>query len=411
PRHGGGRQRADLLPHQGGAGIGAVAAVGHPRRLRPGPRVHRRRQPHHTDRRCDSLRHRLRAGAGLCRGAHHWHSDVHVHRVDRNPRPGQSVLRWSRHQETVDLGETTMKVINYMKWRHLAAVISVLLVVASLGSLATKGMVFGLDFTGGTQIEVGFEKNAEVGKVRVRLVGAGFDTPVVVHFGSERDVLIKFQAEPDKDTEQRIVSALSAEGEHVELRRIEFVGPQVGEELRDDGGLGILVALGLVMLYVSMRFQYKFAIGAVVGLIHDVIIILGVFAWLELEFDLTVLAALLAVIGYSLNDTIIVYDRIRENFRLIRDADSIQVINESLTQVLLRTVYTSLTTLLVLFALFYFGGELIHNFALALIIGVVIGTSSSIYVAANIILWLKISREDLMQKVKVEGVDEFDGLP
>lgn len=304
-----------------------------------------------------------------------------------------------------------MKVINYMKWRHLAAVISVLLVVVSLGSLATKGIVFGLDFTGGTQIEVGFEDNADLGKVRGQLVGAGFDNPVVVHFGSERDVLIKFQAEPDKDTEQRIVSALSEEGEPVELRRIEFVGPQVGEELRDDGGMGLLVALGLVMLYVSVRFQYKFAIGAVVGLIHDVIIILGVFSWLGLEFDLTVLAALLAVIGYSLNDTIIVYDRIRENFRLIRDADPIQVINESLTQVLLRTVYTSLTTLLVLFALFYFGGELIHNFALALIIGVVIGTSSSIYVAANIILWLKISREDLMQKVKVEGVDEFDGLP
>lgn len=304
-----------------------------------------------------------------------------------------------------------MKVINYMKWRHLAAVISVLLVVVSLGSLATKGIVFGLDFTGGTQIEVGFEDNADLGKVRGQLVGAGFDNPVVVHFGSERDVLIKFQAEPDKDTEQRIVSALSADGEPVELRRVEFVGPQVGEELRDDGGMGLLVALGLVMLYVSVRFQYKFAIGAVVGLVHDVIIILGIFSWLGLEFDLTVLAALLAVIGYSLNDTIIVYDRIRENFRLIRDAAPIQVINESLTQVLLRTVYTSLTTLLVLFALFYFGGELIHNFALALIIGVVIGTSSSIYVAANIILWLKISREDLMQKVKVEGVDEFDGLP
>jgi preprotein translocase subunit SecF len=304
-----------------------------------------------------------------------------------------------------------MKVINYMKWRHLAAVISVLLVVVSLGSLATKGVVFGLDFTGGTQIEVGFEDNADLGKVRGQLVGAGFDNPVVVHFGSERDVLIKFQAEPDKDTEQRIVSALSADGEPVELRRVEFVGPQVGEELRDDGGMGLLVALGLVMLYVSVRFQYKFAIGAVVGLVHDVIIILGIFSWLGLEFDLTVLAALLAVIGYSLNDTIIVYDRIRENFRLIRDAAPVQVINESLTQVLLRTVYTSLTTLLVLFALFYFGGELIHNFALALIIGVLIGTSSSIYVAANIILWLKISREDLMQKVKAEGVDEFDGLP
>lgn len=304
-----------------------------------------------------------------------------------------------------------MKIINYMKWRKLAALISVLLVVASLGSLVTKGIVFGLDFTGGTQIEVGFEGSADLGKVRGQLIEVGFENPVVVHFGSERDVLIKFQAEPDKDTEQRIVSALSGPGETVELRRVEFVGPQVGEELRDDGGMGLLVALGLVMLYVSVRFQYKFAIGAVVGLVHDVIIILGIFSWLGLEFDLTVLAALLAVIGYSLNDTIIVYDRIRENFRLIRDADAIQVINESLTQVLVRTVYTSLTTLLVLFALFYFGGELIHNFALALIIGVVIGTTSSIYVAANIILGLKISREDLMQKVRVEGADEFDGLP
>src|SRR5690606_40522119 len=163
------------------------------------------------DRRCDSLRHRLRAGAGLCRGAHHWHSDVHVHRVDRNPRPGQSVLRWSRHRETVDLGETTMKVINYMKWRHLAAVISVLLVVVSLGSLATKGIVFGLDFTGGTQIEVGFEDNADLGKVRGQLVGAGFDNPVVVHFGSERDVLIKFQAEPDKRSEEHTSELQSRE--------------------------------------------------------------------------------------------------------------------------------------------------------------------------------------------------------
>lgn len=306
---------------------------------------------------------------------------------------------------------TTLKVINYMKWRRLAAVISILLVLGSIGSLMTKGLVLGLDFTGGTQIEVGFDSDADLSKVRRQLVAAGFESPVVVHFGSQRDVLVKFQAAPDVGIEQRIVAALSADGDQVDLRRVEFVGPQVGEELRDDGGMGILVALGLVMLYVSMRFQYKFAIGAVVGLVHDVIIVVGIFSVLGLEVDLTVLAAVLAVIGYSLNDTIIVYDRIRENFRLIREDDPVQIINESLTQVLLRTIYTSLTTLLVLFALFYFGGELIHNFALALIIGVVIGTTSSIYVAANIILGLNISREDLMQKVKVEGVEEYDGLP
>jgi preprotein translocase subunit SecF len=306
---------------------------------------------------------------------------------------------------------STFKVINYMKWRQLAAILSILLVLGSIGSLLTKGLVLGLDFTGGTQIEVGFEGDADLGKVRNQLVAAGFESPVVVHFGSQRDVLVKFQAQPEAGIEQRIISALSAEGETVDLRRVEFVGPQVGEDLRDDGGLGILVALGLVMLYVSMRFQYKFALGAVVGLIHDVIIVVGIFSVLELEVDLTVLATVLAVIGYSLNDTIIIYDRIRENFRLVRDAGPIEIINESLTQVLVRTIYTSLTTLFVLLPLFYFGGELIHNFALALIIGIVVGTSSSIYVAVNMILWMKICREDLMQKVVVEGVDQHDGLP
>lgn len=306
---------------------------------------------------------------------------------------------------------TTSNVINYMKWRRLAAIVSLLLVLISIASLSTKGLVLGLDFTGGTQIEVGFEQDADLEKIRTQLVGAGFEGPVVVHFGSRRDVLVKFQAPPDAAIEERIVAALSVDGDPVELRRVEFVGPQVGEELRDDGGLGILVALGLVMLYVSVRFQYKFAVGAVVALVHDVIIVLGVFSVLGLEADLTVLAAVLAVIGYSLNDTIIVYDRVRENFRLVREADPLQIINESLTQVMLRTVYTSVTTLLVLIALYFFGGDLIQGFALALIIGVVVGTSSSIYVAANIILWLKISRADLMQKVKEEGVDEFDGLP
>ena len=301
-------------------------------------------------------------------------------------------------------------VINYMKWRKLAAFVSLCLLVGSIASLATKGLVLGLDFTGGTQIEVGYERSADLEVVRSQLAGAGIENPVVVHFGSEKDVLIKFKSESIKDIGEVVLQALSSNGENVELRRSEFVGPQVGEELRDEGGLGVLLALIVVMLYVSIRFQYKFAIGAVAALIHDVLITVGVFAFLQVEFDLTVLAAVLAVIGYSLNDTIIVYDRIRENFRLIRDTESVDIINESLTQVLLRTIYTSLTTLLVLTALFLFGGELIHSFALALVVGVFIGTLSSIYVAANMILAMKISREDLIRSVK-EGEDEFEGLP
>ncbi|MCK9564162.1 MAG: protein translocase subunit SecF, partial [Bacteroidales bacterium] len=272
---------------------------------------------------------------------------------------------------------TTVRIINYMKWRHVATAIVVALVLGSLASLAAKGIVFGLDFTGGTQVEVGFEQPVDPGVVRSQLTEAGFENPVVVRFGSERDLLIKFQAEPDKDAEQRITTALSADGARVDFRRMEFVGPQVGQELRDDGVLGILVAFGLIMLYVAVRFQYKFAIGAVLGQVVDMIVVIGFFSFFELEFDLTVLAALLAVIGYSLNDTIIVYDRIRENFRLVRDATPMEVINESLTQVLLRTIYTSFSTLLVLLALFYFGGELIHNFALTLIVGVIWGTVTS----------------------------------
>lgn len=303
-----------------------------------------------------------------------------------------------------------MKVINYMKWRKIAAFISIALVVGSIVSLATKGLVLGLDFTGGNQIEVAYEQDADLEAIRTELTNAGFDNPVVVYFGSEKDVLIKFKAESQKGIEEKVLTALSANGDEVDLRRLEYVGPQVGEELRDEGGLGILLSLIVVALYVSVRFQYKFAVGAVAALIHDVIITLGVFSFFRLDFDLTVLAAVLAVIGYSLNDTIIVYDRIRENFRLIRDTPPVDIINESLTQVLIRTIYTSLTTLLVLFALFFYGGELIHNFSLALIIGVFIGTSSSIYVAANMILAFNISRDDLVRSVK-EGEDEFEGLP
>lgn len=303
-----------------------------------------------------------------------------------------------------------MKVINYMKIRKLAALVSILLVAGSIFSLATKGLVLGLDFTGGTQIEVGYQNDADLEAIRGQLTSSGFENPVVVFFGSEKDVLIKFKSDSNDGVEDKVVSALTENGADVEVRRVEFVGPQVGEELRDEGGLGVLMALIMVMIYVSVRFQYKFALGAVAALAHDVIITLGVFSFFQLDFDLTVLAAVLAVIGYSLNDTIIVYDRIRENFRIIRDTDPVDIINESLTQVLLRTIYTSVTTLLVLLALFFLGGELIHNFAVALVVGVFIGTTSSIYVAANMILALKINREDLFAPVK-EGEDEYEGLP
>jgi preprotein translocase subunit SecF len=304
-----------------------------------------------------------------------------------------------------------MNTINYMKWRKLFAVLSVVLVLASLVSLATRGLSLGLDFTGGTQIEVGYARDAELAEVRRQLDAAGFENPVVVHFGSPRDVLIKFQGEAREGMESEVLSALSAGGREVTVRRVEFVGPQVGEELRDDGGLAILAALAVVMLYVSIRFQYKFAIGAVTALLHDVIITVGLFSFFHWDFDLTVLAAVLAVIGYSLNDTIIVYDRIRENFRLTRIEDPVEIINESLTQVLVRTLYTSGTTLLVLLALFFLGGELIHNFATALIIGVLVGTFSSIYVAANLILALRIDRDDLVPAQVVEKPEDVDGMP
>jgi len=300
-------------------------------------------------------------------------------------------------------------IYDFMGRRRLAAIASVVLLIVAIGSLATKGLVLGLDFTGGTQIEVGYQQAAELKQVRSALEQGGFKNPVVVHFGTASDVLIRLQGQPEAGLSDQVMTVLRVENPAVELRRIEFVGPQIGEELRDDGGLGMLAALAVVMLYVAIRFQYKFSIAAVCALIHDVIITLGFFSLFNVEFDLTVLAAVLAVIGYSLNDTIVVSDRIRENFRLLRVADANEVINESLTQTLGRTIITSLTTLLVLLALFFIGGELIHNFSIALIVGVFVGTYSSIYVAANILLAMDISREDLMPTEK-EGV-EFDGLP
>ena len=300
-----------------------------------------------------------------------------------------------------------LKVYDFMGIRKYAVIFSVVMLLVSSVSLYTQGLVLGLDFSGGTQIEVGYDKPADVGALRKTLVEAGFDNPVVVHFGSETDVLIRMQGEPDQTLSDRVYRVLQANGDKIELRRVDFVGPQIGEELRDDGGLGMLTALAIVMLYVAIRFQLKFSIGAVLALGHDVIITLGIFSLARLEFDLTVLAAILAVVGYSLNDTIVVSDRIRENFRKIRKATPVEVINESLSQTLWRTINTSITTMLVLLALFFIGGELIHNFAIALMIGVGIGTYSSIYVAATLMLALNVDREDLLEAVEGELVDDL----
>jgi preprotein translocase subunit SecF len=302
---------------------------------------------------------------------------------------------------------TQAKIYNFMGLRKYAVVFSSLLLAVSVWSLYSQGLVLGLDFSGGTQIEVGYEQPADVSALRQQLATAGFENPVVVHFGSETDVLIRLQGEPDQALSEKVLAVLESSGDQLELRRVDFVGPQIGDELREDGGLGMLTALAVVMLYVAIRFQLKFAIGAVLALVHDVIITLGIFSLARLEFDLTVLAAVLAVVGYSLNDTIVVSDRIRENFRKIRQASPVEVINESLSQTLWRTINTSVTTMLVLSALFFIGGELIHNFAIALMIGVGIGTYSSMYVAASIMLTLKLDREDLLEHVEGELVDDL----
>lgn len=299
------------------------------------------------------------------------------------------------------------KVYNFMGLRKYALAFSIFLLLSSLISLSIQGLQLGLDFTGGTQVEVGYQVPAEVEKLRGQLESNGFEKPIVVHFGSDRDVLIRLQGKPEQGLSDQVYKALQSHGETVELRRVDYVGPQIGEELREDGGLGMLAALIMVMLYIAMRFQLKFSIGAVLALAHDVIITLGFFSVTQLEFDLTVLAALLAVIGYSLNDTIVVSDRIRENFRKIRDTAAAEIINESLSQTLWRTLNTSFTTMLVLISLFFLGGELIHNFAIALMVGVTIGTYSSIYVAATVMLAMNIDREDLLVPEKGELVDDL----
>ena len=304
-----------------------------------------------------------------------------------------------------------MKVINFMGLRKVAATFSITLVLASLVSLFVQQLNWGLDFTGGTLLEVYYSETADLTGIRNTLATEGYKGATVVSFGTDRDVLIRLpHGYSDQEGAQLLEKLQATFDGTVELRRIEFVGPQVGDELREQGGLAMLLALGLVMLYISFRFQFKFAVGAVVALIHDVIITLGFFSFTRMEFDLTVLAALMAVIGYSINDTIVVFDRIRENFRKVRRTEPVELVNISLTETLDRTMFTSLTTLLVLVSLAIFGGEMINGFAVALIVGITIGTYSSIYVASNILLLLNVSKEDLMIPVK-EGGEQEDLAP
>ena len=287
-------------------------------------------------------------------------------------------------------------------------VFSALLLIVSIISLGLQGLKLGIDFTGGTLIEVGYQQTADLEDIRTKLASASYMGTNVQYFGSDTEVLI--QLEPQAISSAKLSSSIiQMLGDGIDVRRVEFVGPKVGEELTNDGGLALLYALIGILIYVAFRFEYRFALGSITALIHDVIITLGVFSILQIAFDLTVLAAILAVIGYSLNDTIVVFDRIRENFLSTRHIEPMPIVNDALNQTLARTLMTSLTTLLVLLALFYLGGEVIHSFAGALIIGVVIGTYSSIFVASSMILALGISKEDMLPSEKEKK--EIDARP
>ncbi len=290
--------------------------------------------------------------------------------------------------------------IDFMGKRTLMVILLASLIAISLGSLATRWLNLGLDFTGGTLIEVAYGNPVELEGVRRQLQQAGFGDTVVQHLGSARDVMVRLAphgSETSASLSNRVLETLQKHTkDKVEMRRVEFVGPQVGNELTEQGGLAMLFALIGILIYVTLRFEWRFALGAVLATVHDTIFTLGFFSVLGIEFDLTVMAAVLAVIGYSLNDTIVVFDRIRENFRTMRSASVIEVMNSAINQTLSRTIMTSLTTLLVVVALFLFGGQVVHGFALALIVGIVIGTLSSIYVASPLALWLGVTRQDLM---------------
>ncbi len=294
--------------------------------------------------------------------------------------------------------------INFMSKRLLAAAFSIVLIIVSISSLVMQGLNFGIDFTGGTMIELGYEEQVDLNKLRQDLAEGGYPEATVQNFGSIHDVLIRLPVIETQNMAQlsnEVVSMLQSKNEtEIDVRRVEFVGPQVGDELTEQGGLAMLYALIGILIYVSLRFEYRFAIGSVVALIHDVVITLGFFSLTRIEFDLTVLAAILAIIGYSLNDTIVVFDRIRETFLRMRKGTSVEIVNAALNDTLSRTLMTSLTTLLVVVALFMFGGEVIHAFSIALLLGIVVGTYSSIYIASNTILAMGVSKEDLLPPVK-----------
>jgi preprotein translocase subunit SecF len=296
--------------------------------------------------------------------------------------------------------------IDFMGRRRVALVISAILILGSILLLATRGLNFGIDFTGGTVIEVGYPEPVALEDVREQLESGGYGRAIVQYFGTSQDILIRLAPREGEDSAElstEVIRVLGAgPGTDIDLRRVEFVGPQVGEELREQGGLAMLYAMFGILIYVALRFEWRFSVGSVLALMHDVLITLGIFSLIQAEFDLSVLAAILAVIGYSLNDTIVVYDRIRENFRKLRKEHAEAVMNKSVNQMLSRTIITSGTTLLVLLALFLLGGAVINNFALALIIGVLVGTYSSIYIAAALALMMGVDRT-VMLPVKKEG--------
>ena len=303
--------------------------------------------------------------------------------------------------------------LDFLGKRKFTMILSAILLIVSIASLAINGLKLGIDFTGGTLVEVGYKQAADLTVLRQNLENNGFDDATVQNFGTTKDVLIRLKPREgisNAELSTQILESVNKNNtEKAQVRRVEFVGPQVGDELAEDGGLALLYSLFGILIYVAWRFEYKFALGSVAALGHDVLITLGFFSLLQLEFDLTVLAAILAVIGYSLNDTIVVYDRIRENFRSLRQDSSEEIMNISLNQTLSRTLMTSLTTALVLIALAVLGGEIIHNFAIALLVGVGIGTYSSIFIASPVVLSLGISKEDLMIPV-AEGAD-IDDMP
>ena len=301
--------------------------------------------------------------------------------------------------------------IKFLSIRRITTILSIVLMILSGSSLVTRGLNPGIDFTGGFQIEVSFQEAPEIQQVRLDLSNSGFDDAIVQNSGSATDLMIRTAPREGVDSRKvgnQIIEAVSQSSKNVELLSSEYVSAQVGEELTEQGGLAMIFALIMIMIYIVFRFQWKFSIGAVLALIHDVLITLGIFSFFQLTFDLAVLAAILAVVGYSLNDTIVIFDRIRENFRSMRRSETIEILNASITQTISRTIITSSTTLMVLLALYFMGGQSLSGFSVALIIGVLIGTYSSIFVASTSVFYLDISTTDLLPS-KREEVD--DGMP